>query len=147
MFRTQSPQRGGTGDMVPTDPAPRRQSLRLPLVRLPEKLIRLSERKYLDPVHWSQLGIHRFDSSMARYGVLYTSNRVETAVLEVFGDQWREERQIALNDLERFDVCELGVRGSLSMLNATGNHLNRLGTAPTSSPRPTTRSLKPGPAL
>jgi len=127
-LRTPSPQRAGTSDMAPTDPPARLRRLRLPLVRLPEKLIRLSERKYADPIHWSQLGIHRFDSPEARYGVLYTSNRIETAILEVFGDQWMEDRQVSFSDLERFDVCELEVRGSLSVLNATGKHLNRLGT-------------------
>ncbi|MBV9878527.1 MAG: RES family NAD+ phosphorylase, partial [Verrucomicrobia bacterium] len=114
--------------MAPTDPAPRLHGIRLPLVRVPQKLIRLSERKYSDPIHWSKLGIHRFDSPTARYGVLYTSNRVETAVLEVFGDQWREERQVSSRDLESFDICELEVRGSLTVLNATGKHLNRIGT-------------------
>src|SRR5215475_2510200 len=104
MLQTRSPQRDGTSDMVPTDPALRLQSLRLPLVRLPEKLIRLSKRKYSDPIHWSQLGIHRFDSPEARYGVLYTSNRIEAAVLEVFGDQWRTDRQVSLSDLESHDV-------------------------------------------
>ena len=96
-------------------------------MRLPEKLIRLSERKYSDPIHWSQLGIHRFDSPMARYGVLYSSNRTETAILEVFGDQWMTDRQVSLSDLESYDVCEIEVRRSLRVLNATGKHLNRLG--------------------
>jgi hypothetical protein len=127
MLRTPSPWPAGTSDMAPTDLAERLARIRLPLVRIPQKLIRLSERKYSDPIHWSQLGIHRFDSSTARHGVLYTSNRVETAVLEVFGDQWMEERQVSLNDLERFDVCELKIRESLRALNAIGKHLNLLG--------------------
>jgi hypothetical protein len=109
-------------------PVGRIHGIRLPLIGLPEKLIRLSQRKFTDPIHWSRLGIHRFDSSGAKYGVLYTSNRVETAVLEVFGDQWIDDRQVSLKDLESYDVCELEVRGSLKLLNATGKHLNRLGT-------------------
>jgi hypothetical protein len=113
--------------MAPTDLSARLHSIRLPLVRTPKELIRLSERKYPDPIHWSKLGVHRFDSPAARYGILYTSNRVETALLEVFGDQWMQERQVSLNDLERFDVCELEIRESLRVLNATGKHLNRLG--------------------
>lgn len=128
MFRMQSPPHAGTSDMAPTELPERLHGVRLPLIRLPEKLIRLSERKYADPIHWSRLGIHRFDSPGARYGVLYTSNRVETAVLEIFGDQWMKDRQVSLNDLESFDVCELEVRGSLKVLDTTGKHLNRLGT-------------------
>ena len=127
MFRTRSPSRAGTSDMAPTDLAGRIHGIRLPLVRLPERLIRLSERKYADPMHWSRLGIHHFDSPGARYGVLYSSNRVETAVLEVFGDQWMKDRQLSLNDLESFDICEFEVRGSLKMLDATGKNLNRIG--------------------
>jgi hypothetical protein len=113
--------------MAPTELAERLHGIRLPLVRLPQKLIRLSQRKYADPIHWSQLGIHRFDSPGARCGVLYTSNRIESAILEVFGDQWITDRQVSLSDLESYDVCEIEVRRSLRVLNATGKHLNRLG--------------------
>jgi RES domain len=127
MFRTQSPRHAGTSDMAPTDLARRIHGVRLPLVRLPENLIRLSQRKFADPIPWSQLGIHRFDSPGARYGVLYTSNRVETAVLEVFGDQWIKDRQVSLNDLKSYDVCEIEVRTSFQVVDATGKQLNRLG--------------------
>jgi hypothetical protein len=115
--------------MAPTDPSSGFRSKRLPLVPDPGKLIRLSLRKYPDPLHWSKLGVHRFDSPTAAYGVLYTSNSVETAILEVFGDQWLTIRQVRFNDLEEYDVCELGNTSlSLMVVNATGKHLNRLGT-------------------
>jgi RES domain len=118
-----------TSNTVPTDPSAGLHRRRLPLVALPRKLIRLSLRKYPDPHHWSKLGVHRFDSPAATYGVLYTSNSVETAILEVFGDQWRSIRQVRFNDLEEYDVCELGnTSRSLMVVNATGKHLNRLGT-------------------
>jgi hypothetical protein len=114
--------------MVPTDPSSGWASRRLPLVPLARKLIRISLRKYPDPLHWSKLGVHRFDSPAAPYGVLYTSNSVETAILEVFGDQWRSSRQVGFKDLEQYDVCELGNHLPLIVVNATGKHLNRLGT-------------------
>ena len=115
--------------MVPIDPSAGWASRRLPLVPLPRKLVRISLRKYPDPLHWSKLGVHRFDSPAAPYGVLYTSNSVETAILEVFGDHWRTSRQVAFTDLVECDVCELGnTSGSLMAVNATGKHLNRLGT-------------------
>jgi hypothetical protein len=118
-----------TSSMAPTERSAGLHRKRLPLVPLPQKLIRLSLRKYPDPLHWSKLGVHRFDSPSATYGVLYTSNSVETAVLEVFGDQWRSIRQVRFNDLEEYDVCELGNTSlSLMVVNATGKHLNRLGT-------------------
>ena len=74
------------------------------------------------------MGVHRFDSPVAVYGVLYTSNTVETAILEVFGDQWAEFHEIDSADLAIFDVCELLVTSPLKVVNATGRHLNRLGT-------------------
>jgi hypothetical protein len=100
----------------------------LPLIQLPDRLIRISKKSYADPVHWSKLGVHRFDSPVAIYGVLYTSNTVETAILEVFGDQWAEFHEIDSADLALFDVCELQVTSPLKVVNATGRHLNRLGT-------------------
>jgi hypothetical protein len=115
-------------NMVPTDPSARLHSRRLPLVPLPRHLIRISLRKYPDPLHWSQLGVHRFDSPTARYGVLYTSNYVETAILEVFGDQWQSIRYVRFNDLDEYDVCEIEIHLSLTVVNATGKHLNRLST-------------------
>jgi hypothetical protein len=86
-------------------------------------------KSYADPIHWSKLGVHRFDSPVASYGVLYASNTVETAILEVFGDQWAEFHEIDSADLALFDVCELLVTSPLKVVNATGRHLNRLGTA------------------
>jgi hypothetical protein len=100
--------------MVPTDPSAGLHCRRLPLVPLPRKLIRLSLRKYPDPRHWSELGVHRFDSSTATYGVLYTSNAVETAILEVFGDQWRSIRQVRFNDLESTTCASSATRLCLS---------------------------------
>src|SRR5258707_1213238 len=100
----------------------------LPLIQLPERLIRISKKSYADPIHWSKLGVHRFDSPVAIYGVLYASNTVETAILEVFGDQWAEFHEIDSADLEVFDVCELLITSPLKVVNATGRHLNRLGT-------------------
>ena len=100
----------------------------LPLIPLPERLIRISQKCYANPLHWSKLGVHRFDSPAAVYGILYASNTVETAILEVFGDQWAEFHEIDAADLELFDICELAITSPLKVVNATGRHLNRLGT-------------------
>ena len=45
-----------------------------------------------------------------------------------FGDQWAEFHEIDSADLALFDVCELQVTSPLKVVNATGRHLNRLGT-------------------
>src|SRR5258708_19404972 len=79
----------------------------LPLIQLPERLIRISKKSYADPIHWSKLGVHRFDSPVAIYGVLYASNTVETAILEVFGDQWAEFHEIDPAALQFLDFLEL----------------------------------------
>jgi hypothetical protein len=52
---------------------------------------------------------------------------VETAILEVFGDQWIKDRQVSLNDLKSYDVCEIEVRRSFQVVDATGKNLNRHG--------------------
>ena len=100
----------------------------LPLIQIPDRLIRISKNSHADPIHWSKLGIYRFDSPVATYGVLYTSNTVETAILEVFGDQWAQFHEIDSADLALFDVCELPITSPFKVVNATGRHLNRLGT-------------------
>jgi hypothetical protein len=37
----------------------------LPLIQLPDRLIRINRKSYVDPIHWSKLGVHRFDSPVA----------------------------------------------------------------------------------
>jgi hypothetical protein len=68
---------------------------RLRLVRVPERLVRISRAGYRDPFFWSRLGRNRFDLPDGRYGLLYTAQDLETCVLEVFGDRWLKERVVA----------------------------------------------------
>jgi hypothetical protein len=77
----------------------------------PLRLVRISHRRYPDPVHWSQQGRYRFDDPAAPWGVCYTGEDFETALVEVFGDRWIENpgvpRAVNLQDLRGYDVCEL----------------------------------------
>jgi hypothetical protein len=117
-----------TINMALTEPPGDLATKALPLITIPRQVIRLNLRRYSDPLHWSQRGNYRFDSPTARYGVLYTSADVEAAILEVFGDRWRDTREIASAALEDYDVCEIAINQPLKAVSITGKHLNRLGT-------------------
>jgi hypothetical protein len=39
-----------------------------------------------------------------------------------------KDRQVSLIDLKTYDVCEIEIRKSLQVADATGKHLNLLGT-------------------
>jgi hypothetical protein len=62
------------------------------LIQSPARLVRISHRKYPDPIHWSRQGRYRFDDPAAPWGVCYTGEDFETALIEVFGDRDAEPR-------------------------------------------------------
>lgn len=115
-------------DMALTSPPGILKGRRLPLTSIEGTLYRISHQKFTDPIYWSRRGLYRFDSPSANYGVLYTGRTFETALLEVFGDQWRDSRVAARDFLKEFDVCELGLERRLKVVNLSGKQLNRLGT-------------------
>ena len=123
------PQRNGTEDMALTDPPPDiLKSRHLPLTSVEGTLFRISHKKFADPIYWSRRGLYRFDSPAAKYGVLYTGRTFETALVEVFGDQWLDSRIVARDFLKEFDVCELGLERRLKVVNLSGKQLNLVGT-------------------
>jgi hypothetical protein len=123
-----SPPQNGTADMALTDPSAVLKSRHLPLTSLEGTVYRISHQKFADPLYWSRRGLYRFDSPLAKYGVLYTGRPFETALLEVFGDQWLISRTTALGFLKEFDVCEIGLERRLKVVNLGGGQLNLLGT-------------------
>jgi hypothetical protein len=120
--------RSGTEDMALTDPPGILKSRHLPLTSVEGTLYRISHQKFADPIYWSKRGLYRFDSPTAVHGVLYTGRTFETALLEVFGDQWLDSRIAARDFLKEFDVCELGLERRLRVVNLSGKQLNPLGT-------------------
>ena len=122
------PPRNGTEDMALTDPPDILKSRHLPLTSVEGTLFRISHQKFPDPIYWSRRGLYRFDSPVAKYGVLYTGRTFETALLEVFDDQWLTSRTTARDFLKRFDVCEIGLEPRLKVVNLSGKQLNPLGT-------------------
>jgi hypothetical protein len=123
-----SPPQNDTADMALTDPSADLKGQHLPLASLEGTLCRISHQKFADPIYWSRKGRYRFDSPTAKYGVLYTGRTFETALLEVFGDQWVALRMTARDFLKEFDVCEIGLGRRLKVVNLSGKQLNRLGT-------------------
>ena len=114
--------------MALTDPPGILKSRHLPLTSVEGTLYRISHQKFADPIYWSRRGLYRFDSPTAAYGVLYTGRTFETALLEVFGDQWLSSRIAARDFLKEFGVCELGLERRLKVVNLSGKQLNPLGT-------------------
>ncbi|HYZ73457.1 MAG TPA: RES family NAD+ phosphorylase [Chthoniobacterales bacterium] len=114
--------------MALTDPPDFLKSRRLPLTSVEGTLYRICHQKFIDPIYWSRRGLYRFDSAAANYGVLYTGRTFETALLEVFGDQWVDSRIVARDYLKEFDICEIGLERRLKVVSLSGKELNRLGT-------------------
>ena len=114
--------------MALTDPSAVLKSQHLPITSLEGTLHRISHQKFADPIYWSRRGRYRFDSPTAKYGVLYTGRTFETALLEVFGDQWVTLRITARDFLKEFDICEIRLQRRLKVVNLSGKQLNRLGT-------------------
>ena len=127
VFRKQWTPRNATEDMALTDPPNFIKSQRLPLTAVDGTLYRISHQRFADPIYWSRRGLYRFDSPTAKYGVLYTGRTFETALLEVFGDQWFTSRIVARDYLKEFDVCEIALRRRLKVVNLSGKQLNPLG--------------------
>jgi hypothetical protein len=123
-----SPPQNDTVDMALTDPSAVLKSQHLPITSLEGTLHRISHQKFADPIYWSRRGRYRFDSPTAKYGVLYTGRTFETALLEVFGDQWVTLRITARDFLKEFDICEIRLERRLKVVNLSGKELNRLGT-------------------
>jgi hypothetical protein len=114
--------------MALTDPPASLDRQRLPLIPVKGTLCRISHRKFADPVYWSHRGLYRFDSPAAKYGVLYTGRTFETALLEVFGDQWIGSPVTGRDFLKEFDVCEIRLAYPLKVVNLRGKQLNLPGT-------------------
>src|SRR5258707_13217787 len=121
------PPQNDTVGMALTDPSLALQRQYLPLTSVSGTLYRISHHKFADPLYWSRRGLYRFDSPTAKYGVLYTARTFETALLEVFGDQWVESRMAAITFLKEFDVCEIALGHRLKVVNLSGKRLNPLG--------------------
>ena len=74
--------------MALTNPPDSLQAHELLLAQAAPDLVRIGDTKYPNPVHWSKLGYNRFDSPEAPYGIFYTAEDFEAALIEVFGDDW-----------------------------------------------------------
>ena len=123
-----SPPQNDTVDMALTDPSAVLRSQHLPITSLEGTLYRISHQKFADPIYWSRRGRYRFDSPTAKYGVFYTGRSFETALLEVFGDQWVTLRITGRDFLKELDIFEIRLERRLKVVNLSDKQLNRLGT-------------------
>lgn len=60
--------------------------------------------------------------------MLYTGEDIETAVIEVFADDWLSTRTIELAELSQFDLCTIQLRQRFRVVNLIGENLTKLGT-------------------
>ena len=104
-------------------PSPELLKRTLPRRRSPKTLVRLSRQEFRDPIFWSTKGKYRFDSPTARYGVLYTANSLEGAILEVFGDRWLEHRALSEQLLRSYNLVKLNITSGLWLANTLGSNL------------------------
>jgi hypothetical protein len=100
----------------------------LRLVKSPRVLFRLSNRRHPSPLFWGKQGRYRFDSPGAPFGVLYTAASLKGAILETFGDRWYESRYLARGTAQSYKVYRLNVQPAITVADATGQQLGRLGT-------------------
>jgi hypothetical protein len=114
--------------MALSEPPDFLQGVNLPLVHSASELIRIADAKYPNPIHWSKLGYNRFDSPEAPMGIFYTGEDVETAVIEVFGDDWLATRTLELAELDQFEVYTIKLEQIFWVVDLTGENLNKLGT-------------------
>jgi len=91
--------------------------------RVPKTLVRLSRQEFRDPIFWSTTGKYRFDSTTARYGVLYTAASLEGAILEVFGDRWLEHRAMSEQLLRSYNLVKLTIAPGPWLVNTLGSKL------------------------
>ena len=100
----------------------------LPLAAVsPVVWVRLHDRAFKQPVHWSRLGRYRFDSPGAPFGVCYLAQDVTTAFLEVFGDKIRHSRRLSRAAIARYEVHAIHVAEELRVLTLDGINLAKVG--------------------
>jgi RES domain-containing protein len=98
----------------------------LPLENIGISCFRLRHERHKSAIFWSKLGIYRFDSRRAPFGVLYTAGTLEGAALEVFGDQWIDRRIMSQESLRRYRLSVLIPADPVLLVDTTGANLNKL---------------------
>jgi hypothetical protein len=83
--------------------------------------------RHPSPFFWSKLGIYRFDSKSARFGVLYTAQTLEGALLEVLGDEWTKSRALSRTQLRQYRMSIILPKSPIKSIDTTGPELNKLG--------------------
>jgi hypothetical protein len=89
--------------------------------------IRLHDRRFKQPLHWSRAGRYRFDSPGASFGVCYAGQDLTTAFLEVFADKVRHSRRLSRAAIDRYDVYAVNVAPHLKVLALEGVNLAKIG--------------------
>jgi hypothetical protein len=76
---------------------------------------------------WSRLGVFRFDSPGAPWGVSYFGSSVATAFLEVFGDRIRTNPRISLELIRQYQIVEVQPAADARVVALEGVAVARIG--------------------
>jgi hypothetical protein len=103
------------------------RNIDLPASHIDTTWFRICRRNYASPVFWSRLGVYRFDSRNARWGVYYAAESVAAAFQEVFGNKVRWNRPLDWSELKDSVVWRISIPSAFLGLNLFGENLTVIG--------------------
>jgi hypothetical protein len=116
----------GAKRLVAPEPPARLDSITLPACEVSATWFRICGRRYTSPIFWSRLGIYRFDSPAASWGVCYAASSITAALQEVFGNKIRYNTPLDWTELEDVCVWRICTPPEFWGLNLFGETLTRI---------------------
>jgi hypothetical protein len=116
----------GAKRLVAPEPPARLNSIALPTRQISAAWFRICSRKYTSPIFWSRLGIYRFDSITARWGVCYVASSITAAFQEVYGNKIRFNTPLDWSELEDALVWRICTPLEFEGLDLFGATLTRI---------------------
>lgn len=113
----------GAKRIVAPEPPARLSSIDLPVCDVATTWFRICRRRHASPLFWSRLGIYRFDSENARWGVCYAASSITRAFQEVFGIKIRCSIPLDWSEINDFRVWYISIPGGFRGLNLFGDTL------------------------
>jgi RES domain len=113
----------GAKRIVAPEPPARLSSIDLPVCDVATTWFRICRRRHASPLFWSRLGIYRFDSENAHWGVCYAASSITRAFQEVFGIKIRCSTPLDWSEINDFRVWCISIPGGFRGLNLFGDTL------------------------
>jgi len=116
----------GAKRIVAPEPPARLNGIDLPVSDVATSWFRICHRRHASPLFWSRLGIYRFDSENAPWGVCYAASSITRAFQEVFGNKIRGGIPLDWSELLDSRVWCISIPGKFRGLNLFGDTLTVL---------------------